>query len=81
MKPALSALAASIAVSIATISSGVLAEDWPQYRGPLGDGKSGESILPTDIKNGELDVIWKSKTPLGFSSFSVADGLACKTQA
>lgn len=77
MKPALTKVAASIAVSIATISSCAFAEDWPQYRGPLGDGKSGESILSTDSTTRGLDVVWKTETPLGFSSFSVADGLAC----
>ncbi|MEM8952861.1 MAG: PQQ-binding-like beta-propeller repeat protein [Verrucomicrobiota bacterium] len=51
-------------------------EDWSQYRGPRGDGKSAEAIgdLPSPIK--ELTVTWKTPTPLGFSSFSVADGRA-----
>lgn len=47
------------------------ANDWTQYRGPLGDGKSTESI-----DNISLEPRWKVPTPLGFSSFSVADGRA-----
>ena len=45
------------------------ADSWPQYRGPVGDGKSAEAL-------GEVSatpkVLWKRPSPLGFSSFSIA---------
>lgn len=47
--------------------------DWPQYRGPSADGIAATSdgaINP----DGQLQVLWKVPTNLGFSSFSVDDG-------
>lgn len=61
------------AVTVSSLSMSASADDWSQYRGPLGDGKSSESIA---IKSGQLDVVWKANTPLGFSSFAVAEGRA-----
>ncbi|QDV86287.1 PQQ-binding-like beta-propeller repeat protein [Stieleria magnilauensis] len=61
------------AACFSVVSSIGFAEDWPQYRGVDADGKSAESIGRTDWSNG-ANVIWKSETPLGFSSFAVADG-------
>ena len=48
------------------------AEDWPGYRGPAGDGKSQEAI--GSVEGSSLKVNWKTKTPLGFSSFAAANG-------
>lgn len=48
------------------------ADEWPQYRGLMGTGKSAESI-PDRY---QLREVWKVPTSLGFSSFSVADGRA-----
>ena len=50
-------------------------DDWTQYRGPRGDGKSAESLPAVDWTAG-AKVLWKVPTPLGFSSFSIADGRA-----
>lgn len=69
IKTVLLAAATSIVLNV---SHGFTA-DWPQYRGIAGDGKSGETIGETRWSGG-ADVVWKTKTPLGFSSFSVADG-------
>lgn len=52
------------------------ADDWPQYRGIAGDGKSPETIKKPDWPNNGPKVLWKRDTPLGFSSFSVANGRA-----
>lgn len=51
-----------------------MAEDWPQYRGQRGDGKSSGTI--GDVSNQDLKVLWKVSAPLGFSSLSVAEGRA-----
>lgn len=54
------------------LAASAMADDWPQYRGPLGDGKSHESIASV----GSIKEVWKVPTSLGFSSFSVAEGRA-----
>ncbi len=47
------------------------AEEWPQYRGPRGDGVSAETIAwPADGPKR----VWKVNTPAGFSSFAVGEG-------
>ncbi len=51
-----------------------VADDWPQYRGPLGDGVSQESIPAINWAAKPPKTLWKSPTPLGFSSLSIADG-------
>lgn len=51
------------------------AEEWPEYRGSRGDGKSAESI-PAAWPPAGLKQLWKVETPGGFSSFTVADGKA-----
>ena len=53
------------------VSTFTMAADWPQYRGPLGDGKSAESIGTI-----RPSTLWKVPTNLGFSSFSVSRGRA-----
>jgi outer membrane protein assembly factor BamB len=55
-------------------SAALGAADWPQYRGLHHDGKSAEQILPWT--GSEPDVLWKTQTPNGFSSFTVSQGRA-----
>ena len=43
------------------------AADWEQYRGNAGDGKSSEAIDASKPR-----VVWKTETPLGFSSFTIS---------
>lgn len=54
---------------------------WPQYRGPGGDGiidaAAGDlSDVDLNWNDNPPKVLWKTPTPLGFSSFAVADGKA-----
>ena len=51
-----------------------LAEEWPQYRGPAGDGISREQITAWPA-NGPKH-LWKADLQGGFSSLSVAEGKA-----
>ena len=60
------------ALSVASIAP---AADWPQYRGPNLDGSTSEKIA-THWPAGGPKVLWKTQTPKGFSSFSVAGGKA-----
>lgn len=50
----------------------VMAADWPQYRGPNGDGTSPDKVL-TQWGAGPK-VLWKVPAGTGFSSFAVAGG-------
>jgi outer membrane protein assembly factor BamB len=52
------------------------AADWPQYRGPLGDGSTPDKISAAWA--GGPKVLWKTPSALGFSSFAVA-GAQCFT--
>lgn len=58
-----------------SFSLSVNAESWPQYRGASGDGKSAETIGAVNFSDGP-NVLWKTEAPLGFSSFTIADGKA-----
>ena len=50
------------------------AEDWPQFRGPTGQGHATERGLPLEW-NETNNIIWKSPVPgLGWSSPTVANG-------
>ena len=51
-------------------------QDWPQYRGPEGDGKISAESAGIIWSAGQPELVWKKPTPLGFSSFSIADGRA-----
>jgi outer membrane protein assembly factor BamB len=50
------------------------AADWPQYRGLNHDGKTSESIQPWGSQGPRA--VWKTPTPLGFSSFTVSQNRA-----
>src|SRR3954464_12928055 len=50
------------------------ATDWPQYRGPSGDGRSAEKI--TKPWTSSPKIVWKTPSEGGFSSFAVAGGRA-----
>src|SRR5882724_4396852 len=51
------------------------AGDWPQYRGPNGDGICGETPSLNWPASGPK-VLWKVPIKNGFSSFTVAEGKA-----
>jgi outer membrane protein assembly factor BamB len=48
--------------------------DWPQYRGPHGDGTASEKIAKFPATGPK--VLWKVPSPNGFSSFAVGGGKA-----
>jgi outer membrane protein assembly factor BamB len=60
-----------------TLTAALLhAADWPQYRGPLGDGSTPDKLATSWA--GGPKVLWKKESALGFSSFAVA-GTQCFT--
>lgn len=57
------------------------AEDWPQFRGPAGNGHSTETALPLDWSE-TSNVVWKAPVPgRGWSSPVVSGGLVWLTTA
>ena len=64
----------AFAALLVLISAGVRAEDWPQFRGPTGQGHSSERGLPLDWSESR-NVKWKASVPgRGWSSPVVAGG-------
>ena len=60
-------------------SASIGAEDWPQFRGPSGQGHSGETGLPLAWSESQ-NVVWKAPVPgRGWSSPVVAGGRAWVT--
>ena len=59
----------------------VEAEDWPQFRGPTGQGHSAETGLPTEWSESQ-NVLWKTRVVgWGWSSPVVAEGRVWLTTA
>jgi outer membrane protein assembly factor BamB len=64
---------------IAGASALAQAEDWPQFRGPTGQGHATERNLPLEWSETH-NIIWKVPVPgLGWSSPAVANGLVWLT--
>ena len=53
-------------------SFGMMAADWPNWRGPQHDGMSRETGWQTNLKK----TAWKAQVGIGFASVAVADGRA-----
>jgi outer membrane protein assembly factor BamB len=49
------------------LTAGLAAENWPQWRGPRGQGISTETTLPTEWAPGK-NIAWKTELPHGYSS-------------
>jgi outer membrane protein assembly factor BamB len=64
----------ALAALLGLLSGGIRAEDWPQFRGPTGQGHSSERGLPLDWSESR-NVKWKTPVPgRGWSSPVVAGG-------
>jgi outer membrane protein assembly factor BamB len=69
------------AVLVAALSTSVAAEDWPEFRGPTGQGHSIERGLPLEWDESK-NVVWKTPVPgRGWSSPVVANGRVWLTTA
>jgi outer membrane protein assembly factor BamB len=67
-------IALSLLVAVIWSGSAARADDWPQFRGPSGQGHSAEVGLPVTWSESQ-NVIWKTPVPgRGWSSPSVAGG-------
>ena len=63
-------------VAMACCGHLAVGQDWPQYRGPDGDGKISAELGSIGWSEGDPKIVWSKQTPLGFSSFSIEDGRA-----
>lgn len=71
----------SLVVSLLGFVDVIYAAEWPQFRGPKGDGVSATAKLPTTWSETE-NIRWKVETPgRGWSSPVVADGRIWITSA
>ena len=80
MPPQMS-LGLALALLVALGVASTLAEDWPAFRGPTGQGHSAEADLPLEWDESH-NVTWKTPVPgLGWSSPVIADGRVWLTAA
>jgi outer membrane protein assembly factor BamB len=71
----------SVVLFLAALQSAAAAEDWPQFRGPQGQGHSSEVGLPLEWSESQ-NVLWKAPVPgTGWSSPVVAGGRVWITTA
>jgi outer membrane protein assembly factor BamB len=76
-------LARLLLIALGTLAAthAAFAADWPQFRGPDGQGHSTERNLPADWSETK-NVVWKTRVPgFGWSSPVVADGRVWLTSA
>ena len=71
----------AVVLLIALSGASALADDWPAFRGPTGQGHSAEADLPLEWDESH-NIAWKTPVPgLGWSSPVVADGRVWLTTA
>ena len=74
-------VAAVVAALLVVCTAALNAEDWPQFRGPTGQGHSSERGLPLEWSEAR-NVVWKTPVPgIGWSSPVVAGGRIWLTTA
>jgi outer membrane protein assembly factor BamB len=79
MTPVTRPIVASLVLTLVAVTA--RAEDWPQFRGPTGQGVSTERGLPLEWSE-TRNIIWKSPVPgLGWSSPAIAGGRIWLTTA
>src|SRR5262245_48073316 len=70
-----------LACLLFTVSTSLLAEDWPEFRGPTGQGISSEKNLPTEW-GPDKNIKWKTAIPgLGWSQPVLVKGKIYLTTA
>jgi len=56
------------------LSTSALAQDWPRFRGPHGDGSWNPPQLPADLANIAPRQLWKQDVGGGYGGVTVSDG-------
>ena len=75
MKPTSTSWTLGLA-SLLVCTTITFAAEWPQYRGPAGDGSSSEKLVAKTWPAAGPKVVWKRPLTDGFSSFAVKGGKA-----
>lgn len=65
---------AILAIVVIAISADAVAGDWPNWRGPDGNGISHETGWKWDWSDGEPEIVWNAEVGTGFSSLAVSGG-------
>jgi outer membrane protein assembly factor BamB len=74
-------VARAVFLLLFALTTGVAAEDWPEFRGPTGQGHSAERGVPFEWSESR-NIVWKTRVPgLGWSSPVVAGGRVWVTTA
>lgn len=60
--------------SLSLSSTGSLAEDWPQWKGPSRDGTWQETDIIDKLPEGQLPYVWSTQIGPGYSGPTVAQG-------
>ncbi len=71
-RPVIFTVAAALWVGVA--SQAHAGQDWPQWRGPHGDGMSRETDWQASFPDSGPSVLWSVDVGLGYASVAVADG-------
>lgn len=66
--------ARTAALAIALAATMAVADEWPQWRGPAGDGVWHESGIVTELPQPAIPLRWRAKISSGYSGPTVADG-------
>ena len=62
------------ALATALVATATAADEWPQWRGPAGDGVWGESGIVTELPQPAIPLRWRAEISSGYSGPTVADG-------
>ncbi len=64
----------TLVLLLSSLSAPVVADEWPQWRGPQRDGVWRESGLPSGLTDREVSVRWRVPVALGYAGPAVAGG-------
>ncbi len=59
---------------IGLLASTAIADHWPQFRGPHGDGIALHGAITADFQGGEARVAWNGDVGVGYSAVAVVNG-------
>lgn len=67
-------LAGLLCLGLLNLTDNLLAEDWPRWRGPRGDGTWNAPKLPEKWAENSPKTVWKQEIGGGYAGLTVADG-------
>ena len=64
----------SLSLALALAATMTTAAEWPQWRGPAGDGVWPEEVVISELPEGTIPLRWRAAISSGYSGPTVADG-------